>query len=299
MREEAKELWRFRELLYSMVQRDLKIRYKNSFLGFLWSLLNPLVTVATMTVVFQIILGDSTPNLGAYIFAAYLPYMFFQLCLLDSSQTILVNIQLIKKIYFPREILPLASAISNFIHFLLGLAVLFLFFIVVYIGFPGPNGLRIWPFHSGILILPLLLFMSFSLATGFSFLISAANTFYEDVKYITAVILYLMFFICPVMYFSEKVYYSKFNQAHAWFYKLYYMNPIATLCTGYRKAILDPQPVHVGPDIVVNGKIVQVMSDPIGMDWKYIAIAFVFSIAVLLFGYSTFNRLKWRFVERP
>src|SRR5579862_7329980 len=93
MREEVKELWRFRELLFSMVQRDLKIRYKNSFLGFLWSLLNPLVTVATMTVVFQLILDNSTPNLGAYIFAAYLPYMFFQLCLLDSSQTILVNIQ--------------------------------------------------------------------------------------------------------------------------------------------------------------------------------------------------------------
>ncbi len=295
---EVKELWRFRELLFSMVQRDLKIRYKNSFLGFLWSLLNPLVTVATMTVVFQFILDNKTPNLGAYIFAAYLPYMFFQLCLLDSSQTILVNIQLIKKIYFPREILPLASAISNFIHFLLGLLVLFLFLLVVYAFFPGANGLRIWPFHSGIVILPLLLFMSFCLATGFSFLISAANTFYEDVKYIAAVILYLMFFICPVMYFSEQVYWSHANQANHWFYRIYYMNPVATLCTAFRKAILDPQPVRVGQD-VVDGKIVPHLYPPIGMDWKYVAIALVISVSVLLLGYHVFNRLKWRFVERP
>lgn len=307
MRSEIKELWKFRELLFSMVQRDLKIRYKNSFLGFVWSLLNPLVTVATMTVVFQLILDNHMPNLGAYIFAAYLPYMFFQLCLLDSSQTILVNIQLIKKIYFPREILPLASAISNFIHFVLGLLVLFAFLIVVYIFFPGPNGVRVWPFHSGILLLPLLLFMSFCLATGFSFLISAANTFYEDVKYIVAVVLYLMFFLCPVMYFSEKVYYSDFNSTHPWFYRVYHLNPIATLCTSYRKAILDPQQVQVGnlatPSgrVVLNakGQVIPLMKDAIGMDWKYVAIAFVVSVAVLLIGYHVFNRLKWKFVERP
>ncbi|HTQ10792.1 MAG TPA: ABC transporter permease, partial [Fimbriimonadaceae bacterium] len=301
------ELWRFRELLFSMVQRDLKIRYKNSFLGFLWSLLNPLITVATMTVVFQLILDNHTPNLGAYIFAAYLPYMFFQLCLLDSSQSILLNIQLIKKIYFPREILPLAGAISNFIHFLLGILVLFAFLIVVYIFFPGAGGVRVWPFHSGIVILPLLLFMSFSLATGFSLLISAANTFYEDVKYIVAVLLYLMFFLCPIMYFSEKVYYSLFNSTHPWFYRLYNLNPIAALCTAYRKALLDPQPVQVGNLSDASGHLVldakgqpiPLMKDAIGMDWKYVAIAFLFSVAILLIGYHVFNRLKWRFVERP
>ncbi|HVT13076.1 MAG TPA: ABC transporter permease [Fimbriimonadaceae bacterium] len=289
MLSEVKELWRFRELLFSMVQRDLKIRYKNSFLGFLWSLLNPLVTVTTMTVVFKFIMENETPNLGSYIFAAFLPYMFFQLAIMDSAQTILANIQLIKKIYFPREILPLASAISNFIHFLMGLLVLFLFMIVVYVFFPSPTGQRIWPFHAGIFILPLLFFMSFCLTVGFSFIVSAANAFYEDVKYIAAVLLYLLMFICPVMYFSEQVYYSHINQAHPLVYRLYYMNPIATLCTAYRKAILDPQPVTVGG----------VKYEAIGMDWKYVAVALVVSVAVLLYGYSTFNRLKWKFVERP
>src|SRR2546430_1292712 len=98
---EFKELWRFRELLFSMVQRDLKIRYKNSFLGFVWSLLNPLITVLVMTLVFEHIMGNNTPNLGAYIFVAYLPYMYVQLSLLDSAQTIVANLHLVKKIYFP------------------------------------------------------------------------------------------------------------------------------------------------------------------------------------------------------
>lgn len=284
MRSELKELWKFRELLISMVQRDLKIRYKNSFLGFVWSLLNPLITVLVMTLVFRNFMANDTKNLGAYVLAAYLPYMFFQLTLLDSSQTILSNIQLIKKIYFPREILPLASVISNFIHFLLALVVLFIFMIGVYLLYPGD-----WPFHTGIVVLPLLLLINFCLATGLSLIVSALNTFYEDVKYIVAVLLYLLFFACPIMYFSEQVYHSAANQQNQWIYRLYYANPVATLCTAYRKAILDPQPVKVGDNIY----------PAIGMDWKYVAIAFVVSFGILVLGYSTFNRLKWRFVERP
>jgi lipopolysaccharide transport system permease protein len=284
MIKEFKELWKFRELLFSMVQRDLKIRYKNSFFGFLWSLLNPLVTVTVMTFVFRGIMENDTPNLGAYIFVAYLPFMHFQLTLMDSAQTIVANVQLIKKIYFPREILPLASAISNFIHFLMGLVVLFAFLLVIYIFYPGD-----WPFHSGIVLLPVLLFMSFCLSTGFALMISALNTFYEDVKYIVGVLLYLLLFLCPIMYFSEQVYWSHSNQANPILYRLYYMNPVATLCTAYRKTILDPQPV------TVNG----IKHAAIGMDWKYVAIAFVVSVGVLLLGYSIFNRMKWRFVERP
>src|SRR5436190_18848786 len=103
---ELKELWKFRELLIVMVQRDLKIRYKNSALGFLWSLLNPLITVVVMSFVLSNFMLKGAPSLSAYVLAAYLPYIFFQVCILDSAQTILVAMPLIKKIYFPREILP-------------------------------------------------------------------------------------------------------------------------------------------------------------------------------------------------
>src|SRR5512147_373606 len=99
---ELKELWKFRELLLSMVERELRIRYKNSILGFFWSLINPLVTVAVMTVVFKYIAGNQTSNFGAYILAAYLPFMFFQLAVMDAAQSVLVALPLVKKIYFPR-----------------------------------------------------------------------------------------------------------------------------------------------------------------------------------------------------
>ena len=86
MRADLKELWRFRELLWAMVERELRIRYKNSVLGFFWSLINPLVTVLVITVVFKILLKNGTPNFSAYVLAAYLPFLFFQVCLLDSAQ---------------------------------------------------------------------------------------------------------------------------------------------------------------------------------------------------------------------
>ncbi|MEZ5162709.1 MAG: ABC transporter permease [Fimbriimonadaceae bacterium] len=128
MRENLRELWKFRELLWAMVERELRIRYKNSFLGFFWSLLNPLVTVAVMTVVFKYLMQNSTPNFSAYVLAAYLPFLFFNMTLLDSAQSVLVSLPVVRKVYFPREILPLASIASNFIHFLLALLVfLFIF----------------------------------------------------------------------------------------------------------------------------------------------------------------------------
>ncbi len=284
MLNELKELWKFRELLFSMVERDLRIRYKNSFFGFLWSLLNPLLTVVVMTFVFQTFMQNPTKNLSAYILAAYLPYMFFQLCLMDSAQTILGNVHLIKKIYFPREILPLAAVMSNFVHFALALVVFFVYLIGVYIVHPG-----IFPFHSGILLVPVLLVINFCLVTGLAFLISAANAFYEDVKYMVGVVLYLLFFLCPIMYFVEQVYHSTVNKDHAILYKIYNLNPIAELCTAYRKAILDPQPVYF------EGQF----HAPIGMDWKYLWITAGFSVLILFVGYGFFNRMKWRFVERP
>src|SRR5437867_4185033 len=100
MRRELAELWRYRELLYTFVLRELRIRYKNSFLGFFWSILNPLLTVVVMTLVFKYVMGQRVPNYSAYILAAYLPYMFFQLSLMDSAQAILSQITLLKKIYF-------------------------------------------------------------------------------------------------------------------------------------------------------------------------------------------------------
>jgi len=286
MIKELKELWRFRELLLVMVQREMRIRYKNSILGVFWSFINPIVQVAVMTFVFGGILGQGPPSFSAYILVAYLPFTFFQFCLLDSAQSILSALPLVKKIYFPREILPLATILSNFIHLLIGFGIFFAFLLLVYIRSP-----QVIPFQATTILLPILLLTSLMMSIGFGLIVSALNTFYEDVKYLVNIVMYLMFFLSPVMYLAETVRYSDFNvRSGNWLFRLYHLNPISALCTGYRKALLAGVPVPAkgggtNPAIDIN---------PIYYMW-----AFSFSVAIMVFGYWLFNRMKWKFVERP
>jgi lipopolysaccharide transport system permease protein len=296
MLSELKELYKFRELLLVMVQRELKIRYKNSALGFLWSMLNPIITVLVMSFVFENFMhrGNGIPSVTAYILAAYLPYTFFQLCLLDSSQTILTSMPLIKKIYFPREILPIASVLSNFVHLLLALVVFFAYLVLVYFrsvlanhGFQGAEN----PFQITTFYLPILLIINLMLSLGLAFLVSAWNTFYEDIKYIVTVLTYLMFFMCPILYFEESVANSPRNLAwHGWLYNLMSLNPVFTLSSAYRKVLVAPPSLFVDQGAKLH---------VIPISWFHIGVTALTSFVILIYGYHTFNRLKWRFVERP
>jgi ABC-type polysaccharide/polyol phosphate export permease len=282
---DLKELWRFRELLFTLVERELKIRYKNSFLGFFWSLLNPLITVLVMTFVFRNFLGFETPNLSAYILAAYLPFIFFQMSLLDSAQSVLTALPIVKKVYFPRIVLPLAMIIGNFVHLLLALVVFMLYLLAVYAADP-----RVFPFQASIVYLPLVLAINFALAAGLGFLISALNTFYEDVKYIVTVVMWLMLFLCPVMYFSENVWSHSMRSGDGGLtYFLYHLNPIAMLCTAYRKVLVAPQVVEYRGDTL----------QPLPLDWGLLGITAGVSLLLFVAGFAVFNKLQWKFVERP
>lgn len=291
MLEELRELWRYRELFIVMVQRELRVRYKNSALGFLWSFLNPLATTGVMWLVFGKLLGNGVDNFSAYILAAYLPFTFFQFAVLDSAQSILLALPMVKKVYFPREIVPLALIASNFIHLAIGFVVFFAYLFVVW----AWSGFEVSPFQASSWMLPLLMAVSLCFATGLGLLVSALNTFYEDVKYLVSVAMYLLLFLCPVMYFHEEV-------AHkldgTWLYRLYMLNPQAILCIGYRKALLAPvdklpiraDPAHPTVAVFVHGS---------PMPWLWLTYAGVVSFLTLVFGYHVFNRMKWRFVERP
>jgi lipopolysaccharide transport system permease protein len=282
---ELKELWRFRELLYTLVERELKIRYKNSFLGFFWSLLNPLITVLVMTAVFKNFLKMDVPNLSAYILAAYLPFIFFQMSLLDSAQSVIVALPIVRKVYFPRAVLPLAMIASNFVHLLLALLVFMAYLLVIYALDP-----RVPTFQWSTFYLPVILLINLALATGLGLLISALNTFYEDVKYVVTVVLFLMLFLCPVMYFSENVWAKSMSEGDGGLlYYLYHSNPVAMLCTAYRKVLLAPQPV------VVDGQTIP----PLPLDWGLVGLTALTSLLILWAGFAVFAKLQWRFVERP
>jgi ABC-type polysaccharide/polyol phosphate export permease len=161
--------------------------------------------------------------------------------------------------------------------------------LAVWIAYP-----QVIPFKITAIYLPILLVLSFCLATGIGLMASALNTFYEDVKYLLSVFLYLLFYLCPIIYFSENVYAAK--QLHFpgnSLYTLYHLNPFAMLSTAYRKILVAPQDVKIP-----QGS--QVETIPwLPLDWPFLGLTAVTCFAILIAGYALFNRLKWRFVERP
>ncbi|MCW5935921.1 MAG: ABC transporter permease [Fimbriimonadaceae bacterium] len=289
MKAELVELYRFRELLAAMVERELKIRYKNSFLGFFWSLVNPLVTVMVMWLVFKLFLRNGTENYSAYVLSAYIPFMFVNLAILDSAQSIIAALPVVKKVYFPREILPLASVIANFIHFILAMTVFFGFLLAVW----ASTGFTTTPFTWRITFLPVLMLVSLSLATGVALIVSALNVYYEDVKYVMSVFLYLAFFLTPIMYFSENVWYALRDKGSfgQFAFVLFHLNPVAMLATAYKKTLVPPGPIDVGG---AEGTVAALQ-----FDWALFSVTCVVSVVCLVGGYALFNRLKWGFVERP
>ncbi|MGE0001828.1 MAG: ABC transporter permease [Fimbriimonadaceae bacterium] len=285
--ENLRELWRFRELLWAMTERELRIRYKNSALGFFWSLLNPLVTILVMTMVFKVFLRNQSEGYSAHVLAAYLPYMFVNLSILDSSQSVLAAMPMVKKVYFPREVLPLATVLANLVHFLLAIVVFFVYLLVLW----AVTGFGDSPFTWRVAFLPPLVLVTLLFATGVSLIVSSLNVFYEDVKYVVGVVLYIGFFLTPVMYFVENVWHGLPAAYRSVGYALYHLNPMVSITTAFRRTLVKAGPVDVGG---AEGKV-----PPIPFDWTYFGWAALASVLVLWFGLSLFNRLKWRFVERP
>lgn len=286
MLSEIKELFKYRDLVKQLVVRDLKVRYKNSVLGFFWSLITPLVLVATITIVVKFFMGIAIPNYSAYLLAAFLPWMFFQMSLMDASQAVLMHHDLLKKVYFPREVLPISIVISNLIHFLLALVVFFIYLIWLRANF-----------MPSMFLLPVLIFFHFLLNVGLALLVSALNVFYEDVKYMVSMLLNILFYLTPIMYLSEMVQHALRNQAYGTIiYRLYELNPLNALIIGYRKILLAPYSIPSGKEGRVTSILTQFEDQP--LDWSMLAIAFVVCAAVAVLGYAFFNRRKWGFAEQ-
>jgi lipopolysaccharide transport system permease protein len=184
------ELIRYRELIRNLVSRDLKVRYRNSALGFLWSLLNPLAMMAVFTVVFTFMMpNDTVDRFPVFVLCALLPWNFFRDSVMGSITSIVSNSSLIKKVYFPREVLPLSAILSNLINFLLALTVLFVMLFVFRVR------LTRWA-----LLLPLVIFTQLLFTLGLGFMLSTANVFYRDTAMIMDVVMLAWFFVTPIFY---------------------------------------------------------------------------------------------------
>jgi len=292
--EEARELWRYRRLVRTLVERDLRVRYKNSVLGIAWTMVNPLVQVFVLTVAISYILGAGPKNLSAFIFCATIPWTFFQTAVLDSSTSVLAKLGLLKKVYFPREIPLIATVCQNFVQFLISLGV---FMVYRWVLTPLLHGGSVAPPRE-ILWLPVVTALLFLLTLGAAFFVATLNVFYEDVKFILQLTLNFLFYLMPIIYFAENIVLSArippyvfFHKTLAsWIYHLYLVNPMAWIITAFKQMFFGVQNIAKPGDPVF-------LSAP--FDWRYLLITAVTSVAVCLGGYAFFNSRKWKFTERP
>jgi len=222
------DLYTYRELIKNLVIRDLKVRYKNSVLGILWSLLNPLLMTLVFTVVFTLMLPSNIPNYPVFFMCGFLPWSFFGASVSGATGSIVNNSNLIKKVYFPREILPLAGVLSNLVNFLLALPILFAMIPIF--------GIKLAP---AVLMLPLIILVQVIFITGIALFLSTANVFYRDTEHIFQVILQAWFFLTPIFYpitilpESKQILGATVN-VQLWARRL---NPMASLVASYRDVL--------------------------------------------------------------
>lgn len=194
MMESLRQIWAFRDLVWNLLVRDLKVRYKYSVLGILWSLLNPLLMMLIFALVFTLFLRQNIVHFPVFFLTGQLPWIFLQASVMGATGTIVANGGLIKKVYFPREALPLAFVLSNLVHF--GLALLVLGGFILYAGIGFTQHL-IW--------LPLIIFLNFLFVLGLSFFTSAINVFYRDTMMIVDVVMQAWFFLTPIFYSMDII----------------------------------------------------------------------------------------------
>ena len=220
------ELWHYRDLLYNLVIRDLKVRYRHSVLGILWSLLNPLLMMVIFTLVFTVMMPNNTiTNFSVFILTGLLPWNFFQGAIMGAALQVTHSGHLIKKVYFPREVLPISSVLSNLVHFLLSLIPLFVFLIISGIGFT-----------KYILWLPVIVFIQVVLLLGAGLFLSAFSVFFRDTLMVLDVILLGGFFLTPVFYPMEMIQRSTtvFGVTLEIDRVVHWLNPMASIVGAYR-----------------------------------------------------------------
>lgn len=217
--EKIREYLEYRELLLSLVTKELKVKYKNSVLGFLWSFVNPLLLMAVYTFIFSVVFKNKgIDNFPIFLLVGLLPWNFMSLSVGASVSSIVSNANLIKKVYFPREFLPVSSVLANLVNFLLELMVLFVFLLIF--------GYRFY-YYLPFLVLAILL--QTLVVIGFSLFFSSTNVYFRDIQQLINLLLLLWFFVTPIVYQLEMV--------PAKLRAIIKLNPMAPIILLYRSAL--------------------------------------------------------------
>lgn len=217
-----KDLWRYRELFYILAWRDLKVRYKQTFVGAAWSIVRPVLTTVVFTIVFSRIAKLNAPGAAPYalmVFVGMLPWQFFSNALSEASNSLVGNTNLITKVYFPRMIVPASTVITSLADLMISLGILVVMFIIY----------RFVP-PVTIIVLPVFIILSFIAAFGAGLYITALNVKYRDFRYIIPFIVQFGLYVTPVGFSS--------NIIPAQWRLVYGLNPMVGIIDGFRWCIL-------------------------------------------------------------
>jgi len=251
------ELFAYRELVRNLVARDLKARYRNSVLGFVWCLFNPLLMTVVYTVVFTVLMRSTIPNFPVFILIGILAWNLHATAVMGAIGSIVGNAGLVMKVYFPREVLPVSVVLSNAVNFVLALVALFALLFVYRVNL-----------SASLLLLPVILLTQVIFSLGLALFLSALTVFFRDVEIIMETLMVAWFFLTPIFYRMEDL-------VPAYARLMYIANPMASIISAYR-------------DVLYLGGMP-------GFD--FLTRTFVTSVLVLVGGYLFFHHLARRFGE--
>ena len=252
-----KELYQYRELLKTSVKKDVRGKYKASFLGVLWSFVNPLLQVLVYAIVFPYIMKIQTDNYLIFLICGIIPWTWFTYSIANGTTSITNNSNLIKKVYFPREILPISVVTSGLVNFLISCIIILIFVLI--------GGLGI-SWH--LVFLPLIALVQYVVTLSLVFILSAINVYIKDTEYIVAFIVNMLFYATPILYSVDLF-------KNSWFMWLFRFNPFAHLINAYRDIFY----VHQMPQIT------------------NLLILLGLGILLLFICYRLFKKLEKRFAE--
>ena len=255
------DLYRYRTLIGTLVLRELRARYRSSFLGFLWSFLNPLLLMLVYALVFSIYLRVPMEGYAVFLFSGLLPWLWFSSSLGHAAGVIVSSGALVKRVLFPAEILPVVSVLANLINMLLSLPLLFIFLLAF--------GIR--P-HAVLVFLPLLLLLQLMLTTGLALALASLNVHLRDVEQILTNGLTLLFFLSPILYPVSTVPTTlRLGETLALPLRpLYFLNPIAGLVQSYQNIFFFGREPH----------------------WIHLGMVTLCAIVALVVGWLVFDRLR-------
>jgi len=252
-----KEIYAYREMIVSLVRKDLRGRYKGSVLGFLWTFINPLLQLLVYTLVFSVIIRMGIEKYYLFLFVALIPWIFFSASVTSGSSCIISQKDLVKKIYFPREVLPISHVTTCFVNMLLSFIVIFL---VIALSGIGVN-------FNAVLYLPIIMIVEYILALGMAMIFSALTVYLRDLEYILGIVIMAWQFLTPIMYSIENVPEN--------IMPVFMANPMTPIVIAYR-------------DILYYKKVPQIGT---------LLHAFILGAIILIVGLIIFNQLQKHFAE--